>query len=182
MHNLQIISNDSSFTTPLTQWFKIATLKHLPNSCANATKIVRELIRVHDDLDIIDSYSNYHLPYKLTSFDEHIAYQISHLARNFVPTFRTNFSPFEPGRRQERSLKNPSLTGQSSTSSTTSSTSSSLDEDSSSEDEKTSNSKSLNSSYTNADSQLFSLKYLLPTMAEVYGTSLEMPSKNCLIK
>lgn len=53
------------------------------------------------------------------------------LCRDFMPHFTTNFSPFtvriRPGRRREetslkgRTMKNPSLTGQSSTSSTASS-------------------------------------------------------------
>ena len=59
------------------------------------------------------------------------AYKVSHSVRDFMPHFTTNFSPFavrvRPGRRREETgnknvnMKNPSLTGQSSTSSTASS-------------------------------------------------------------
>lgn len=138
MHNLKPLKTPNTNTYPLTQWFSPLIQKYLPNSTSCAIKCVRELIRIHSkDLEMIDSYSNYYLPYKLTVFEDNIAYQISLQARNFMPTFRTNFSPFEPGRRREDrgNNKNPSLTGQSSTSSTTSSTSSSSGDDETSSDD-----------------------------------------------
>lgn len=70
-------------------------------------------------------------PYELSLLSEVYAYKISHSVRDFMPHFTTSFSPFavriRPGRRREETgnknlnMKNPSMTGQSSTSSTTSS-------------------------------------------------------------
>lgn len=140
MHNSQesVHADTNRSLKPLTEWVNPFILKHLPQSTSCSNKIVDELICVHTrDLEMIDFYSNYHIPYKCTTFEEHIAFQISHLARSFMPTFRTNFSPFEPAARRREGrgiLKNPSLTGQSSTGSANSS-SSSMDEDSSSEDD-----------------------------------------------
>lgn len=140
MHNslVQTIDPERDSLKPLTEWVRPFILKHLPYSTADANKIVDELICVHSrDLEMVDFYSHYHSPYKWTTFEEHIVFQISHLARVFTPTFRTNFSPFEPAARRTENrgiLKNPSLTGQSSTGSTNSSNSS-MAEDSSSEDD-----------------------------------------------
>lgn len=81
----------------LTMWYSDIIRKNLPFSTSNANKIVKELIRIHSlDLEMIDLYSNFHLTYRITSLEENIAYQISQFARNFMPTYRTNFSPFEP--------------------------------------------------------------------------------------
>lgn len=122
---------------PLTEWVSPFILKHLPYSTSDCNKKVDELIRVHSrGLEMIDYYSSYHIPYKWTSFEENIAFNISLMARCFTPKFRTNFSPFEPATRRTEDrgiLKNPSLTGQSSTGSTNSSSSS--DDESSSEDD-----------------------------------------------
>lgn len=70
-------------------------------------------------------------PYELSALSDVYAYKISHSVRDFMPHFTTSFSPFvvrvRPGRRREEAggknlnIKNPSMTGQSSTSSTTSS-------------------------------------------------------------
>lgn len=180
MHNLQTFNDhEKKSLVPLTQWVSPVVMRHLPNSTSDSNKIVKELIRVHSkDLEMIDYYSNYHLPYKWTPFEEHIAFQIGHLARNFMPTYRTNFSPFEPGRRRERStLKNPSLTGQSSTSSTTGSMSSSSGEDSSSDDEPITDSLNTSSVEARAQHTFFSFADLLPSMLEVYGCEPHQPSK-----
>lgn len=89
---------------------------------------------------MVDLYSNYHLTYQMTSLEENIAYQISQFARNFMPTFRTNFSPFEPGKRTTGSA----ITGE--IASTNSSNSSSDDTDSSSDEDDTTVSLSMKSS------------------------------------
>lgn len=182
MHNLQTLNDPLMSTIPLTQWISSIILKYLPYSTSDSNKIVSELIRVHSkDLEMIDYYSNYHLPYKWTSFDEHIAFQISHLARNYMPTFRTNFSPFEPSRRPEgrASLKNPSLTGQSSTSST----SSSLEEDSSSDEDPITDDKNVGNLTTNGyKRKLISFESLLPSMKEEYGCEIVSPDKRTQIK
>lgn len=89
-----------------------------------------ELIAVRPEEESIDGYMDYHRPYELTFLSETFTSEISHSVRDFMPNSTTNVSPFEvrirPGRRWEEtgaktSMKNPSLTGQSSTSSTTSS-------------------------------------------------------------
>lgn len=102
-------------------------MAHLPNSTSDANKIVKQLFSVDSpDLEAVDYYSNYHYPYRWTPLDEHIALQIAHRARSFMPTYRTNFSPFQAGRRREgRVSTNPSMTGQSSTGSTASANSTS---------------------------------------------------------
>lgn len=121
------IDTATSTQRPLTQWCSPFVLSHLPHSTSDATKIVKQLFYVGSpDLEVIDYYSNYYVPYRWTPFDEHIALQIAHRARSFMPTYRTNFSPFQPGRRREgRATNNPSMTGQSSTASATSTSSSS---------------------------------------------------------
>lgn len=138
MHNPQReIEKQLLSVRPLTEWVSPFILNHLPCSTSDSNKKVDELIRVHTrGLEMIDYYSSYHIPYKRTSFEENIAYNISLMARCFTPKFRTNFSPFEPATRRTEDrgiLKNPSLTGQSSTGSTNSDSSS--DDESSSEDD-----------------------------------------------
>lgn len=139
MHNApdQFDEKNVKSLKPLTEWLRPFILKYLPYSTSDSNRVVDELIRVHSrDLEMIDFYSNYHNPYKWTAFEEHINFQISLMARNFMPKFRTNFSPFEPAARRHEDrgiLKNPQLTGQSSTGSANSSSSSA--EGSSSEDE-----------------------------------------------
>lgn len=90
------------------------------------------MIQVQSTLEeMIDVYYDYHRPYELSLLADLYAYKISHSVRDFMPHFTTSFSPFavriRPGRRREETgnknlnMKNPSMTGQSSTSSTTSS-------------------------------------------------------------
>lgn len=187
MHNLKTFNEiEKENLVPYTQWVKPIIMKHLPYSTCDANKIVKELIRVHSkELEMIDFYSNYHLPYQLTSFEEHIAYQIGHQARHFMPTYRTNFSPFQPGRRMNDgrgSFKNPSLTGQSSTSSAASSNSSSTGEDSSSDDDAMADNKSSIVQDIQSNSTFVSFAALLPSMTEVYGTEPKTPDGLNLLK
>lgn len=122
---------------PITQWCDPFVLRHLPYSTSDATKMVKQLFHVASpDMEAIDYYTSYHFPYRWTPFEEHIALQIAHRARSFMPTYRTNFSPFQPGRRRDDgrpAITNPSMTGQSSTGSTASATSASSSEESSDE-------------------------------------------------
>lgn len=187
MHNLQKWDDqDAQWTIPITQWVRPIIMKHLPNSTSDANKIAQELIRVHSrDLEMIDYYSTYHIPFKCTTFEEHIVFQISHLARNFIPKFRTNFSPFEPaGRRREGRgiLQNPSLTGQSSTSSTNSSTSSDMDDDSSSDEDTITDNRFSVSGDDREQSKFISFDLLFPSMKEIYKTELKPPKKEDLAK
>ncbi|XP_076766881.1 polyphosphoinositide phosphatase FIG4 isoform X2 [Xylocopa sonorina] len=175
----------------LTQWWDTTVLKSLPYALNEVTKSCSEIIQVQNSMEeMIDVYYDYHRPYELSLLSEVYAYKISHSVRDFMPHFTTSFSPFavriRPGRRREETgnknlnMKNPSMTGQSSTSSTTSSASSS-DDTSSNEDE--------NHQHTN-DSQLIILKEsseftsfesLFPSMKKVYGTQPEYPKRNDVI-
>ncbi|CAL7934642.1 unnamed protein product [Xylocopa violacea] len=175
----------------LTQWWDTTVLKSLPYALNEITKTCSEIIQVQNSMEeMIDVYYDYHRPYELSLLSEVYAYKISHSVRDFMPHFTTSFSPFavriRPGRRREETgnknlnMKNPSMTGQSSTSSTTSSASSS-DDTSSNEDE--------NHQHTN-DSQLIILKEsseftsfesLFPSMKKVYGTQPEYPKRNDVI-
>ncbi|XP_053695063.1 polyphosphoinositide phosphatase [Sabethes cyaneus] len=170
---------------PLTQWVRRFVMKHLPYSTSDNNRVVNELIKIHSaDAEIIDYYSNFYYDFKITSFEENIAFQLSHLARNFVPTFRTNFSPFEPTRRRENAaIKNPSLSGQSSTSSTNSS-SSSLDEDTDSEDDDRSirNTAANSSANSSRAEDPVTINSMFPMTGDVYGFEIHTPKKTDMIK
>lgn len=181
MHNLQNREEtDVEFARPLTQWVSPFTSKHLPFSTCDSNKIVDELIRVHSrDLEMIDFYSAYHVPYKWTSFEENIAFQISLLARCFAPKFRTHFGPFEPATRREARgiLKNPSLTGQSSTGSTNSSDSSMDDTTSTDDDSILENSNPITSTVDDSEQHShFGFRSKLLAMMDIYKTKIRQPS------
>lgn len=188
MHNLQIWDDqDPQWTVPITQWVRPITLKHLPYSGSDANKVAQELIRVHTkDSEMIDYYSSYNMPFKFVCFDEHIVFQISHLARNFIPKFRTNFSPFEPaGRRREGMrgmLQNPSMTGQCSTSSTNSSTSSSMDDDSSSDEDTITDNRFSVSGDDREQTRFIDFNSLFPPMKDVYLIEPQPPKPKDLEK
>lgn len=190
MHNSQesVATEANRTLKPLTEWVNPFILKHLPHSTSCNNKIVDELICVHTrDLEMIDFYSNYHIPYKCTTFEEHIAFQISHLARSFMPTFRTNFSPFEPAARRREGrgiLKNPSLTGQSSTGSANSS-SSSMDEDSSSEDDSILENQTISPPAATPPQYTTDRSIAppaIPSMKDLYHTELKPPNKFDMVK
>lgn len=187
MHNMQGDPEMDTYSLkPLTEWINPFVLRHLPYSTVDSNRIVDELIRVHShELEMIDFYSNYHTPYKWTSFEENIGFQISLLARCFTPTFRTDFSPFVPATRRQEGrgiLQNPSLTGQSSTGSTNSSQSSN-DEDSSSDDE--SFLENLTASAIQEDggdtsSKHISYHEIFPSMNQVNCGNIKPPAKKDL--
>lgn len=174
----------------LTEWVSPFILKHLPNSTSDSNRIVHELIRVHSrDLEMIDYYSSYHVPYRWTSFEENIAFTISLMARCFTPTFRTNFSPFEPATRRSEGrgiLKNPSLTGQSSTGSMQSSSSSdegtSSDEDDSILECSTTQNIPGAADDSEPPSKYITFNSMFPSMTEVYRTSIKQPNKTDMAK
>lgn len=184
MHNMQkdMITEYES-PIPLTDWLGSFISKHLPLSTSDLNRMVDELIGVHSrDFEMIDFYSSYHMPYRWTSFEESIAFKISLLARIFTPTFRTNYSPFEPATRRSEGrgiLKNPSLTGQSSTGSMNSSSSegepSSEDDDSLLE---TSNQQSTTTTTEESEmsSKQVTFRSMFPTMVEIYQSSIRPPS------
>ncbi|KZC14668.1 Polyphosphoinositide phosphatase [Dufourea novaeangliae] len=175
----------------LTQWWDTSVLKCLPYALNEVTKACTEIIQVQNSMEeMIDVYYDYHRPYELSLFSEVYAYQISHSVREFMPHFTTNFSPFavrvRPGRRREETgnknlnMKNPSMTGQSSTSSTTSSASST--EDSSSDEEESHQHTNDCQLITSKESlELTSFESLFPSMKEVYGTQPEYPKRNDVV-
>nr|CAH7747625.1 unnamed protein product [Callosobruchus chinensis] len=103
-----------------------------------------------------------------------------------MPSFTTNYSPFtirvRPVRRREETsnksatMKNPSVSGQSSTCSTASSTSSGSDNEESSKDEESSYTNEISSSKESSPEPV-TFRSLFPTMKEVYGTELKSPSE-----
>lgn len=165
---------------PLTMWFSDIIRKNLPNSTSIANKIVKELIRIHSqELEMIDLYSNYHLTYQLTSLEENIAYQISQFARNFMPTFRTNFSPFEP-----RKLSTTGPTMAASIASTNSSNSSSDEFDTSSDEDDTMSLSQRSAAIDQRQSNpTFNLEEALPASCQqVYGFELHTPDDKAMAK
>ncbi|XP_012535278.1 polyphosphoinositide phosphatase-like isoform X2 [Monomorium pharaonis] len=175
----------------LTQWWDKSVLKCLPYALDEVTKSCSEMIQVQNSMeDMIDVYYDYHRPYELSLLSEVYAYKISHSVRDFMPHFTTCYSPFavrvRPGRRREETgsknlnMKNPSMTGQSSTSSTTSSASST--EDSSSDEDESHQQIDDFQLITSKDSlELTSFESLFPSMKEVYGTEPEYPKRNDII-
>lgn len=117
----------------LTQWWDAGIVKCLPYAYNDLTKSCSELIQIHSrDVEMIDSYIDYYRPYELSVLDDVYALKVSNSIRDFMPNFTANYSPFalrvRPVRRREENsskgnaMKNPSVTGQSSTSSAASST------------------------------------------------------------
>ncbi|KAH8293111.1 hypothetical protein KR044_004281 [Drosophila immigrans] len=178
MHNAFVPSTSSA---PITDWVRHKVRECLPYPCADANKLVKELIRVHNNgLEMIDAYSNYHQSFKWTDLSEHIEFEISQLATRYMPTFRTNYSPFQRQIQPSRKTRqNPSMTGQSSTGSTNSNSSSSSEgEDSSSDEELSASFAEKESKQTEtAEPAPFTLASMLPSMEQVYGCTISAPSK-----
>ncbi|KAL0277006.1 UNVERIFIED_CONTAM: hypothetical protein PYX00_004440 [Menopon gallinae] len=177
---------------PLTQWWDPEILNFLPRSYEEMTKKSIELIAVRPDEECVDGYLDYHRPNELTVLSETFSHDISHSVRDFMPNFTTNISPFavrvRPGRRREEtgsktSMKNPSLTGQCSTSSTTSSGSSGSsdsEESCSGEEDLTAESR-CSPSKDSSCSESTSFEKLFPSMKEVYGVEPEEPQKKNML-
>uniref|UniRef100_A0A182M2V0 SAC domain-containing protein n=1 Tax=Anopheles culicifacies TaxID=139723 RepID=A0A182M2V0_9DIPT len=186
IHNSRFDEIRQISTTPLTQWVSPFVMNCLPAAVSDENRVVKELIKIHsNDAEIIDYYSNFHYDYKLTSFEEHIDYQLSHLSRNLAPAFRSHFSPFEPIRRQQSTaLKNPSLTGQSSTSSANSSSSDRSDDESESDEEDKSNRNTAPSSSNNSSraEDPVTLSSMFPMTNDIYGFEIRMPKKADMLK
>lgn len=168
------------------QWWDTNAVKFLPRAYEEVNKQYCQLVPIsstHDEA--VDSYADYYRPYELTVLCNTFAFKISHSVRDFMPNFTTNFSPFavrvRPGRRREEmgakgsSMKNPSLSGQSSSSSTTSSASSTSDTEESEEEEHRSDSQPTPSKDSSSDYITF--ETLFPPMRQVYGMEIENPKK-----
>ncbi|XP_057340189.1 polyphosphoinositide phosphatase isoform X2 [Microplitis mediator] len=200
LHHTPVLrrSDDRRGAKSLTQWWDNNTIRCLPYAYDDIEKTCWEMVQVDNTQEeMIDVYSDYHRPYELVPLSEMYAYQISHSIRDFMPHFTTNFSPFavrvRPGRRREETgnkrngnIKNPSMTGQSSTSSTASSASSSVDTSSDDEDDDLVVVRHQRSDLSARDANdvsvsSVSFEALFPTMKEVYGVELENPRRSDLV-
>ncbi|XP_066600542.1 polyphosphoinositide phosphatase [Prorops nasuta] len=171
----------------LTQWWNKQVAECLPYALNEVTKTCAEMIQVQNSQEeMIDVFYDYHRPFELSDLIELYAIEVSHSVRDFMPHSTTSFSPFavriQPGRRREEAgnktlnMRNPSMTGQSSTSSTTSSASSSVDSSSAEDDSHRMNDSQLISSKDS--SELVTFESLFPSMMQVYGTQPEYPQRS----
>ncbi|XP_030749376.1 polyphosphoinositide phosphatase [Sitophilus oryzae] len=188
-HHKPIIFSPKS----LTQWWNEGVFKCLPYAFNDVTKSCFELIQVHSkEIEMIDSYVDYYRPHEFSALYDVFAFTVSNSIRDFMPNATVNYSPFavrtRPDKRREEvmqkgnTIKSPSVTGQSSTSSAASSTSSSDTEDLS-DDEDSLNSERNTESYSKASTpEPITFKSLFPSTKEVYGFEIKKPSaKDILI-
>ncbi|EFA02109.1 polyphosphoinositide phosphatase [Tribolium castaneum] len=181
-HHKPIVYTNKS----LTQWWDAQVLECLPYAYNDMTKACSELIQVHSkDAEMIDAYADYHKPYELSVLNDVYAFKISNSVRDFMPNCTTDYSPFiiriRPVRRREENsnkgfaMKNPSVTGQSSTSSAASSSSS--DVDSCDDEDSTYTNESQGTTSKESTPEPITFKALFPSMKEIYGTQLQTPKK-----
>ncbi|KAF5302794.1 hypothetical protein FQA39_LY01974 [Lamprigera yunnana] len=174
---------------PLSQWWDSDVIKCLPYSYHDLTKTCSEMIQLQSgDVEMIDAYTDYYRPYELSILSEMFAYKVSNSIRDFMPNFTINYSPFtirvRPGKRREESsskagiMKNPSLTGQSSTSSTTSSDS--VGSDSSNDESSIYTNESQMTASRDSGSKI-TFDSLFPSMKQVYGSEVKEPKRNDLL-
>ncbi|KAG8230624.1 hypothetical protein J437_LFUL004536 [Ladona fulva] len=174
----------------LTQWWERDVMECLPRARDEVWKKCAEIVKLDKVIgdDRVDAYLDYYRPHEFSILCDDSAYKISHSVRDFMPHFTTNFSPFtvrvRPGRRREetsmtgRATKNPSLTGQSSTSSTNSSDSSSEASESSEEEREASVETRVAPSITSsAEDSIVSFEALFPSMGQEYGLKVGDPGK-----
>ncbi|XP_014283079.1 polyphosphoinositide phosphatase [Halyomorpha halys] len=109
---------------PLTQWWGEKEVTSLSREYLEREADVKPLLNP----TTVDVYSDFHRIHEFTALMEIFPATISHSVRDFMPNCVTDYSPFTvrvgPGRRREensKGFKNPSVSGQSSTSSATSS-------------------------------------------------------------
>ncbi|KAF5294867.1 hypothetical protein FQR65_LT10665 [Abscondita terminalis] len=176
---------------PLSQWWDTNVIHCLPYSYNDLTKTCSEMIQVQSrDVEMIDAYTDYYRPYELSVLSEMFAYKISNSIRDFMPNFTINYSPFtirvRPGKRREESsnkggfMKNPSLTGQSSTSSTASSDSSSAGSESSNDESSIYTNESQMTASRDSGSRI-TFDSLFPSMKQVYGSEIKEPKRSDLL-
>ncbi|XP_060530474.1 polyphosphoinositide phosphatase isoform X2 [Cylas formicarius] len=176
----------------LTQWWDVGVYKSLPYAYNDLTKSCSELIQVLSrDIEMIDSYLDFYRPYEFSVLDDVYGYKISNTVRDFMPSFTTNYSPFtvrvRPVKRREdvsqkgNTMKNPSVSGQSSTSSTASSTSSSNDGDTSEDDDSFASIESHKTTSKEASPEPATFKSLFPGTQESYGFEIKKPSQEDIL-
>ncbi|KAG8331674.1 phosphatidylinositol-3,5-bisphosphate 5-phosphatase, variant 2 [Homalodisca vitripennis] len=185
LHNSLLVQHR---LTPQTQWWDQEVMQCLPLSVAQCHKTCKDFLKVSPlDIEFVDAYSDFHRPHEFTELNETYANKISHSVRDFMPHCVTDFSPFtvriRPGRRREETGrgatagKNPSLTGQSSTSSTAS-TDSSEESDEESLDPHHSESYHSSPAKDMTSSGLVTFDSLFPSFQQTYGQELQPPSKS----
>ncbi|KAF4520837.1 hypothetical protein B566_EDAN007133 [Ephemera danica] len=182
LHHTKAIGIKTKKRIPLTKWWDEEVLGALPTPFELLSKSCSEIVRVNPRDEMVDSYFDYYRPYEFNILNEMFAFKITHSVRDFMPHFTANYSPFavrgRPGRRRDEatskqtSMRNPSMTGQSSTSSTNSSPS----EDSDDSDLDT-NPPSHMSQSRDSSSGSLTFESLFPSMKQVYGVAIEQPSE-----
>ncbi|KAJ4450362.1 hypothetical protein ANN_01783 [Periplaneta americana] len=191
LHHPQALGQKKLRRVPQSQWWDSEVLKCLPRAYDEVYKSCSEIVQVNREEEMVDGYLDYHRPYEFSLLSEMFAYKISHSVRDFMPHFTTNFSPFtvriRPGRRREETsskggtIKNPSLTGQSSTSSTTSSASSSPESEDSDEEDNDHNTDSQLTPSKDSSSGNITFESLFPSMRQVYGMEIQHPKKSDIL-
>lgn len=172
--------------TPLTMWWDKEVVESLPRAQDELKRTYMQAFQVQPQDEIVDAYQDYHQPTRYSVLAELFPYKISNSVRDFMPHCTTDYSPFivraRPGRRREEStsrgstMKNPSLTGQSSTSSTTSSASSGGDSEASDVEDDQGVPSDTHSTPSSKDSvKTTSFEAMFPSMLQVYGVQPELP-------
>ncbi|GLV33113.1 FIG4 phosphoinositide 5-phosphatase [Carabus blaptoides fortunei] len=184
LHNFPVFRYLQDNCLPLTQWWEPNVLRCLPYAYNDVTKSCSEIIKLESkEIEMIDAYTDYHRPDLLSEMSDMYAYKISNSIRDFMPNCTMNYSPFVVrvghGRRRAETtrkgetVKNPCLTGQSSTGSMNSSEASYT-----SDDECNGNiADSQISGSKDSESATVTFESWFPTMRQVYGTEPETPKK-----
>uniref|UniRef100_A0AAR5QGL2 SAC domain-containing protein n=1 Tax=Dendroctonus ponderosae TaxID=77166 RepID=A0AAR5QGL2_DENPD len=175
----------------LTQWWEPGVYGCLPYAYNDVTKACFELVQVHsNDVEMIDSYVDFYRPNEFNVLSEVFAIKLSSTV-DFMPICTVNYSPFavraRPDKRREETLlkgntsKNPSVTGQSSTSSAASSTSSSSDEDSSGDEDSLNSDATRDTFSKDSTPEPITFKSLFPSTEEVYGFQIKKPCREDIL-
>ncbi|KAB0799167.1 hypothetical protein PPYR_07047 [Photinus pyralis] len=186
-HKIHLSKSDR----PLTRWWDPEVIKCLPYSYNHLTKTCSEMIQVESrDVEMIDAYTDYYRPYEFSMLSELFSYKISNSIRDFMPNFTINYSPFtirvRPGKGREESsskggnMKNPSLTGLSSTGSTASSDSESAGTDTSNDESSIYTNESQMTASRDSGSKI-TFDLLFPSMKQMYGTDVNDPKRADLL-
>lgn len=181
MHHTVSLRKDSARRVPLTMWWDKEVLEVLPRSLEEVKRTYMQVLPAEPRDELVDAYQDYYQPLRFSVLAELFSYKISNSVRDFMPHCTTDYSPFivraRPGRRREEStsrggiMKNPSLTGQSSTSSTTSSASS---EEESEVEEDVNIPSDTHSTPSSKDSiKTTTFENMFPCMHQVYGVQPE---------
>lgn len=172
---------------PLTMWWDKEVLEVLPRAQNELKRTYMQVLLVQPRDQIVDAYQDYYQPLRFSVLEDLFPYKIRNAVWDFMPNCTTDYSPFivraRPGRRSEEStsrgsiMKNPSLTGQSSTSSTTSSASSGADSEETDAEEDLGAPSDTHSTPSSKDSvKTTTFEAMFPSMHQVYGIQPEAPN------